>query len=119
MDSKSSTSLNYLASAPKIFKYSQSVNYKIILKYYFYSTSNSHLNVNLKRNNQSLNPEGEEEEVTSEAVKILISQFELILEFLYTENHEFMDDFKVAITKTKIETKTLVAKIVIDITNNR
>ena len=38
-----------------------------------------------------------------EVVMILLDDLNLILEFLYMENHEFMDDFKVAITKKKYE----------------
>ncbi|CAF0846025.1 unnamed protein product [Brachionus calyciflorus] len=44
-----------------------------------------------------------EKEIISDAVKVLINQIDLMLEFLYMENHEFMEDFRVAITKTKIE----------------
>lgn len=44
-----------------------------------------------------------EKEIISDAVKVLINQIDLMLEFLYMENHEFMEDFRVAITKTKVE----------------
>lgn len=50
-----------------------------------------------------LNSDDSEQEIISDAVKILINQIDLILEFLYMENHDFMEDFKVAITKTKLE----------------
>lgn len=44
-----------------------------------------------------------EQEIVSDGIKVLINQIDLILEFLYMENHDFMEDFKVAITKTKMD----------------
>lgn len=35
-----------------------------------------------------------------------------MLEFLYMENHEYMDDFRVAITKTKVDDSQINVKII-------
>lgn len=44
-----------------------------------------------------------EREIISDSVRILINQIDLMLEFLYMENHEFMEDFRIAITKKKVD----------------
>ena len=49
---------------------------------------------------QENSPEGIE---LPEVVSVLLEDLSMILEFLYMENHEYMDDFKVAITKKKFE----------------
>lgn len=44
-------------------------------------------------------------ETVSEALRIVINQIELILEYFVMGDHLFLDDFRVAITKTKLEEK--------------
>lgn len=54
----------------------------------------------LSVDDQENSPEGVE---LPEMVSILVGDLAMILEFLYMENHQYMDDFKVAITKKKFE----------------
>jgi hypothetical protein len=44
-----------------------------------------------------------EKEVISDSVRMLVNLIELMLEFVYMEEAKFMEDFRLAIVKSKIQ----------------
>jgi hypothetical protein len=50
-----------------------------------------------------LKSDEQEKETVSDAVRVVTSQIELFLEFIYMEENLFMDDFRLAIVKSKIQ----------------
>lgn len=65
--------------------------------------------INSKRNHANLSSE-ETQESVSEALRLLLSQIELIFDYLFMLDHEFMDDFRVAMTKTKMDERRNVRR---------
>lgn len=41
--------------------------------------------------------------MVSDSIRMLVNQIELMLEFIYMEENKFMDDFRLAITKTRFQ----------------